>query len=299
MPIFRTVVLAGLLLALLCIAAAPCMAAQEPVTPWERLTQQKQQQQADSQEQQGGGLIQSLFSDRHFTGLTVGDIAFLGLLAAIVGYLYVSSRSSRENANKDYHAQSNGNSGQPPVDDVPGPGRNSRAYQRGEQMWDHLSSKPPRRPSRPAPPTPPPDVPEQDIQNLAKDLPQTPSSKEAGFDTDDLLQGAKVVYARMHESMAQADWDDIRYFTTPEFMEHLRQQISGPMPEPQVMFVEAGIQDARILNGRAVASVVFSSLIQFPGESGPPQEVREIWRFEKEIAVQDATWRISFMQRQK
>jgi len=246
----------------------------------------------------GGGLIDSLFSGAPFTGFTTMDVTVLGILAGVGAYLLLRSRSRHEDDTRSHDIQ-----GKPSQDDVPGPGKDSRAYRRAQQTWDFLSTRPESQQQRnkdeaAAPPerhsSP---IPDDMGSDLARDLPATPSAEEAGFDTTDLLQGAKVVYARMHESIAESDWDDVEQFTTQQFLQELKQRVASRRNPPQVLFVEAAVERAQTQDGRNVADVVFASLMQFE-ENQSPREVRETWRFEKGPDT-GGTWRISAMQRRQ
>lgn len=302
MPAIRFIVLLAFFILL---ASAPCLALAQ--LPWEQNPSDARdipnQGQAD---QQGGGFIQSLLSGAQFTGLTIGDMTVLGVFAGLGAYLLLRSRGRHDDDQRRHDQQGN-----PVDDDVPGPGRDSRAYRRAQQTWDYLSTKPGSSNSQgsqdaqspdsrtgppPAPGSPPQSSHGFDLgSDLGKDLPTTPSAEEAGFDTGELLQGAKVVYARMHESIAESDWDDVAQFTTTEFLEQLKHRVGDRRTPPQVLFVEAAVEKAESTQDRNMADVVFASLLQF-GQNQAPQEVREIWRFEKGSDT-GGRWRISSMQR--
>lgn len=297
----------------LCCASLPAVAAD---LPWDTNTGSSGESVDGSGHaaQGGGGLIESLFSGAPFTGLSSLDFTVLGLLAAVGIYGFLRSRSVHEDEqqrqqNRPPRHRSNTpndeDSSEHEEDDVPGPGRNSEAFRRGQQAWDFLSSKPKQQEHGPKPPAPPqapsdraPGSASFDLgSDVAKDLPQTPSADAAGFDTQELLQGAKVVYSRMHESIAENDWDDVAQFATSTFLEELKSRVTSRRPVPQVLFVEAAVEQASTQQGSNKADVVFASLLQL-GEQQAPQEVREVWRFERGPDT-GGTWRISSMQRRK
>lgn len=264
----------------------------------------------------GGGFIESLFSGTPFSGLSTLDLTLLGLLAGVGIYAFMRSRSGQEHDPRQKNQQqrppenrvkthNEAESDEDMEDDVPGPGKNSEAYRRAQQSWDFLSSKPRQQESGqkpPAPPKAPSEEPNESTSfdlgsDVAKDLPQSPSAQAAGFDTQELLQGAKVVYSRMHESIAENDWDDVAQFTTSAYLEELKSRVTSRRAVPQVLFVEAAVEHASTEQGRNVADVVFASLLQL-GDQQTPQEVREVWRFERSPDT-GGTWRISSMQRRK
>ena len=249
------------------------------------------------QEAAGGGLIDALLSGAPFTGLTTGDYAFLGVVFGIGVYLLMRSRTRNDERNH-HDSQDIPRS----EDDVPGPGRDSEAYRRAQQTWDYLGSSPGKDKeahSSERPPAPPTGDTEEGAglgPDLSRNLPPTPASSAVGFDTTDLLQGAKVVYARMHESIALSDWEDVEQFTTPALFKSLKSRVAQKRNPPQVLFVEAGIEKGGTQGGVSYADVVFASLMQFEG-AAPPQEVRELWKFVKNSNDPQSTWRIDAMQR--
>lgn len=265
--------------------------------PWEN-SQANAPDNASGQAAGGGGLLESLLSGKPFTGFTTADIALLGLLFAVGVYFFLRSRGSHGDEQRHHDGQ-----GRPEENDVPGPGRDSEAYRRAQQTWDYLSSKPRQTPRRaPGPNQAPPPPPTQGSEtglgpDLTKDLPQTPSSAEAGFDTEELLQGAKVVYARMHESIAESDWEDVEQFTTESLLGELKSRVGERREPPQVLFVEAAVEHASKEQEHDVADVVFASLMQFDAKQAP-QEIREVWRFEKGPDT-GGSWRISSMRRKQ
>lgn len=254
---------------------------------------------------EGGGFIESLFSGSSFSGFTNLDFTVLGVLAALGIYVFLRSRSMHQGQEKENDEQ-----GQQRDDDIPGPGRDSEAYRKAQRTWDFLSSDPASAQKRQQQGEKPPSPPSEKTKHpagshsgmdlsadLGKSLPSTPSPQEAGFDTYELLQGAKVVYSRMHESIAESDWDDVEQFTTPEFFRQLQARVAAKRTAPHVLFVEAAVENAFKERGHDMADVVFASLLQFAADQAP-QEVHEIWRFEKGPDTGD-TWRISSMQRRK
>ena len=265
--------------------------------------QRAQEEQYDPKlDGEGGGFIDSLVSDKRFTGLTTMDYAVLGALLGVVFYLLHRSTRPR---NQDPGAPDA--STRDPYDmnrtddDVRGPGRDSASYRRGEQMWQHLSSKP--RPQSPMPP-PPPDGFQPSGIGAPKDAPvneASPShgftsvtSDQAGFDVNELLRGAKIVYSRIHDSLATEDWEDVRLFTTPEFYDRLRHQAREKQPQPpQILYLEAGVLKADTRNGVSRALVAYKSLMQRGGKK-QSEDVVETWEFVKDAAP-DATWHINDM----
>ncbi len=267
---------------------APPALATEQKTPWQVLQERRGQSEAaapnaGAMEEENGGLLGALFLGMPFQGLTMADFALLGVLLGVGVYLLRRSSGPR-----DYPQRPDLNQPQNPHDDVPGPGRDSESFRRGEQMWQHLSSKP--RAEQDAPP-PIPGTPQPGAGSPGK---SAVSAAQAGFDVNDLLHGAKLVYPRVHESLALEDWDDLAPFVTTEFLDRLRHQ-ARPKADtpPQVLYLEAELLEGATRGGRCRALVAYKSLMQRPGAQAS-EDVHETWEFSKDDTAK-ATWRINNM----
>ncbi len=238
--------------------------------------------------------------------LNGADYLVLGILLGLGVFFFLRAHSRHEaqlphKPHQPHHPESGG--GGPAQDDLPGPGRDSEVYRRGQQAWEHLSSKP-RAPGQAAggatgqSPAPARGDDGGLGPDLTRHLPPPIAPQQAGFDTVDFLQGAKVLYPRLHESLALSDWDDVALFVTPRLLETLCTTVSAKRHPPQVLFVEAGLEKAATAGSLSVADVVFASLMEL--EAGrPPQEVQELWRFERDATDAKSSWRVSSMQRRR
>ncbi len=107
-----------------------------------------------------------------------------------------------------------------------------------------------------------------------------PVNVPAGFDQEEFLRGAKMLYTRMNDSWDRRDLDDIAEFATHPFMTEIRRQAEeSPQPEhTEIMLVNAELISVVNEAGRETASVYFEVSLREQGASSPIQ-VREVWHF--------------------
>ncbi len=283
----RTILFPAIVFASLILWPPPAFAVEQK-TPWQVLQERRAQADAAAQdiEEENGGLLGALFLGKPFRGLTTADFALIGVLLGVGVYLLRRSSGPRDYPQRPDRTQPQ--NPHDPHDDVPGPGRDSESYRRGEQMWQHLSSKP--RAGQDAPPH----IPGAPANNIGSPGKSAVSATQAGFDVNDLLHGAKLVYPRVHESLALEDWEDLEPFVTPEFLDRLRHQARPKTDKPpQILYLEVELLEGDTRGGRSRALVAYTSLMQRPGAQAPT-DVHETWEFSKDDTAK-ATWRISNM----
>ena len=108
-------------------------------------------------------------------------------------------------------------------------------------------------------------------------------SVPAGFDSDEFLEGAKVVFNRLQQSWDARDLDDIKQFTTQEVYEAIKQQAED---DPQPSRTEILMANARLLEVKdeaegILATVYFDVLMRESKTAQHPEQVREVWHFLK------------------
>ena len=115
----------------------------------------------------------------------------------------------------------------------------------------------------------------------ASAAPVADASVPAGFDQDDFLRGAKVLFSRLQESWDKRDIDDIATFTTPAILNEVRQQAKAdPGPSTtEIMMINANLVSVERDGDDDVATVFFDVLVRENPEADAPSQVRELWHF--------------------
>lgn len=126
--------------------------------------------------------------------------------------------------------------------------------------------------------------------------PKRPSLPE-GFDEKSFLEGAKKAYARLQEAWNKRDLEDIRLFAVPEVFEEIERQAreSKDNERTEIILVNADLLEARELNGKIEASVLFDVMMRENGSQEVPEQVREIWHFSK-AKSEGAKWMLEGIQ---
>ncbi|WP_170180292.1 Tim44 domain-containing protein [Desulfoglaeba alkanexedens] len=118
-----------------------------------------------------------------------------------------------------------------------------------------------------------------------------------GFDEKSFLEGAKKAYARLQEAWNKRDLEDIRLFAVPEVFEEIERQAreSKDNERTEIILVNADLLEARELNGKIVASVLFDVMMRENASQEVPEQVREIWHFSK-AKSEGAKWMLEGIQ---
>jgi predicted lipid-binding transport protein (Tim44 family) len=113
-----------------------------------------------------------------------------------------------------------------------------------------------------------------------------------GFDSEEFLQGAKVIYARLQAAWDKRDLDDIRAFTSPEVFAEIRQQAEeDPQPgKTEILLVNARLLEVKQVEGREIASVLYDVMMREGAEDRLSKQVREIWHFSRDVAAAGSHW---------
>jgi predicted lipid-binding transport protein (Tim44 family) len=122
----------------------------------------------------------------------------------------------------------------------------------------------------------------------------------ADFDREAFERIAKMIFIRMQAANDAADVEDLRAFTTPELFADLRLDLQERGPAPQhtdVQEVRAEVLDFAEEDGRQIVSVHYQGrLTEADGE--PPVEFDEVWHL---VRPADASrnWAIAGIQQQQ
>ncbi len=131
----------------------------------------------------------------------------------------------------------------------------------------------------------------------AAGAPQTTPAYPEGFDPEEFLQGARLIYNRLQASWDRRDLEDIRSFTTPEvFAEIQRQAQEDPRPgKTDILLVHPEIQEVREIEGKIVVSVLYDAMLR-EETSAAARPVRELWHFSRDAKGGDTFWKLEGIQ---
>lgn len=174
--------------------------------------------------------------------------------------------------------------------DVPEDEPNKHLYEQAARMWGHLQGNdtPPQQAQRETATTSSPhgDKP-GDVETplSARDAYRASGTVAvpAGFDTEDFLKGARMVFARLQQSWDSRNIDDIAQFTTPEVYEEIASQAAqNPTPsQSELLLVNARLMEVREEESELLATVFFDVLMREDTADAQTEQVREIWHFLK------------------
>jgi predicted lipid-binding transport protein (Tim44 family) len=112
-----------------------------------------------------------------------------------------------------------------------------------------------------------------------------------GFDADEFLKGAKVIYARLQASWDKRDLDDIRQFTSPEVCTEIEHQAQkDPTPgQTELLLINPRILEVREVDNQTVVSVFYDVMMRENGAEMAKQ-VREVWHFNRDARKPETFW---------
>jgi predicted lipid-binding transport protein (Tim44 family) len=118
------------------------------------------------------------------------------------------------------------------------------------------------------------------------------------FDGPAFAEGAKTHFIRLQAAWDQADWRDIRTYTTPEMFAELQREherSATPGQYTEVVTINAELLQVQRDADLVVASVRFSGLIREESD-GPAQPFDEVWHVQHPWAGRDGDWLIAGIQ---
>ena len=112
-----------------------------------------------------------------------------------------------------------------------------------------------------------------------------------GFDADEFLKGAKVIYARLQASWDKRDLDDLRQFTSPEVCTEIEHQAQkDPTPgQTELLLINPRILEVREVDNQTVVSVFYDVMMRENGAEMAKQ-VREVWHFNRDSRKPETFW---------
>ncbi len=258
-------------------------------------TATSQQQAAGANKQQGGisrpgmgGMLGGLLAGT-FLGSMLGGFGGMGggffniLIIGLLVYLGFRFFKSRSRGSDQMYQQGNYQRG-PTQSSYNNSNVSSDPYAKRENnaknAWDHLSSNP------------------SGGAAAGSAAAQGPTiSTPAGFDEEEFLEGAKMVYNRLQKAWDNRDMNDIAQFATAGVAEEIRKQAQedpGPS-QTEVMMVNARLLEAKDEGGKTMATVYYDVLLREDPSQSQPSQVREVWHFVKETGS-DTMWKLDGIQ---
>lgn len=219
-----------------------------------------------------GTLLGSLFFGHPFSGGGMMDILLIGILifAGVMIFRMFSARRRQPQSEYSYAGAAR---------------RQAEAPQDqggwGESQWDRLRS-----------------APASGQAGGQADGQPGPAIHVPGFNEEEFLRGAKLVYTRLQGSWDARDLEDIREFTSPEvYAEIARQAAQDPAPsKTEILLVNARLLEVKPQGAQVVATVYFDVLMREDKAKDAPEQVREVWHFRRESADPKSSWKLEGIQ---
>ena len=126
----------------------------------------------------------------------------------------------------------------------------------------------------------------------AQAVPQANSTRRGAGRNDlrdgEFLQGAKLLYVRLHEAWKNQDLEFIRHFTSPSAYQKFLHR--DPQACLDIIKIEAVIVKEEMRGAEPFVTVEFDVLARISGQAGPPAAIREYWSFLEPAAT--GAWRL-------
>ncbi|MFO7597366.1 MAG: Tim44-like domain-containing protein [Desulfocurvibacter africanus] len=217
-----------------------------------------------------GSLLGALFFGMPFGGGGMMDFLLIGvlILGAVMVFRMIAARRRQA-------AFSYAGTAQSPVEAPADQGS------WGGSQWDKLRS-----------------APASGHANGQADSQARPGSNVPGFNEDEFLRGAKMVYTRLQASWDARDLEDIREFTSPEvYAEIARQAAQDPTPSTtEILLVNARLLEVKPQGAQILATVYFDVLMREDKAQNAPGQVREVWHFLRENDDPKSSWKLEGIQ---
>jgi predicted lipid-binding transport protein (Tim44 family) len=215
-----------------------------------------------------GTMLGALFMGGAFQGIGGMDILIIGLAAFFILRLL---RSRRQQAEATASTAAAGNYSR------------REAYGPASSPWDKLRNSSGQT---------------TDSEAAAADL-QLPE----GFDLEDFMKGAKLMFTRMQESWDKRDLDDIAVFTSEAVLQEIEEQATeDPTPSrTDIILINARLVDFKQNEADAQGSreraVVYFEVLLRESQNKDTEEVREIWHFiRRNTSGKPDSWKLGALQ---
>ena len=119
------------------------------------------------------------------------------------------------------------------------------------------------------------------------------------LDEEDFLQGAKLVYQRLHEAWDAKDIDFIANFTTRDVLRQIKAQArqSPKKGRTEILHINASILEKKQVKDKITVSVFYDVLLQEGKKGEGSRQVQEVWQFGKKAKDPNANWLLEEIQK--
>lgn len=223
-----------------------------------------------------GTLLGSLLSGNGAGGGGFMDLLLIAILAFLGWKLYTRFRNQQAAR------------GSNPAGGYAG---NPNSMQRNDSGWNQMGARPDTASSEPRR--------VESWRSFPGSAPADADAKidiPAGFDQEDFLKGAKMVYTRLQKSWDNRDLQDISQFATRAVMKELTLQAQeDPNPsQTELVMVNAQLIGVEPEGDNLRAQVYFDVLMREDPAQATPGNVREIWHFLR--IGQNGNWKLDGIQ---
>ncbi len=118
-----------------------------------------------------------------------------------------------------------------------------------------------------------------------------PETSPQGFDREELITGAKILFEKVQEALGRHDLGRVRDFLSPQALSELEEELreeSAPQTR-SVLMLEASIRDILEQGEGTGVTVTFNAMLH-SGSDDAPHDVEAVWRFSRESA--GGNWRL-------
>ncbi len=217
-----------------------------------------------------GSLLGALFFGMPFAGGGMMDLLLIGILI-VAGVMVFKMIAARRRQPEYSYAGAAQRQSEAPT--------NQGGW--GESQWDRLRA-----------------APASGHTGGQTDGQPSPAINVPGFNEEEFLRGAKMVYTRLQGSWDARDLEDIREFTSPEvYAEIASQAAQDPTPsKTEILLVNARLLEVKPQGEQVLATVYFDVLMREDKAKDAPEQVREVWHFRRESPDPKSSWKLEGIQ---
>jgi predicted lipid-binding transport protein (Tim44 family) len=119
------------------------------------------------------------------------------------------------------------------------------------------------------------------------------------LDEEEFLQGAKLVYQRLHEAWDAKDINFIANFTTKDVLRQIKVQAkqAPKKGKTEILHINANILEKKQIKDRVTVSVFYDVLLQEGKKGQGSRQVQEVWQFGKKATEPEAKWLLEEIQK--
>ena len=112
-----------------------------------------------------------------------------------------------------------------------------------------------------------------------------------GFDVEEFLKGAKIIYTRLQAAWDKRDIEDIRQFVSPEVLSEIQKQAQeDPQPgKTELLLINPRILEVHEVATQTVVSVFYDVMMR-ENRAEMAKQVREVWHFSRDSRKPEDFW---------